>query len=57
MKRSSVSPAARGKSKSLGKSASIALGNYLFDKYPKKIPIAALTAASKYYGRGRPLKK
>jgi hypothetical protein len=57
MKRSSASPAARGKSKSLGKSASIALGNYLFDRYPKKIPIAALTAASKYYGRGRPLKK
>jgi hypothetical protein len=57
MKRSSVSPVSRGKSRSIGKSASVGLSDYLFAKYPKKIPIAAITAATKYYGKGRPLKK
>jgi hypothetical protein len=57
MKRSSVSPQPKGKSKSLTKTASPALVEYLNQQYPKKIPIAALTAATKYFGRGRPLKK
>jgi len=57
MKRSSISPVSRGKSKSIGKTASLGLADYLFGKYPKKIPIAAITAATKYYGKGKPLKK
>lgn len=57
MKRSSVSPVARTKSKSLNKSASIGLVDYLNAKFPKRIPIAAITAATKMLGRGRPLQK
>lgn len=57
MKRSSVSPQPKGKSKSLTKSASVGLVDFLNQQYPKKIPIAALTAATKYFGKGKPLKK
>lgn len=57
MKRSSVSPVARTKSKSLNKSASVSLVDFINAKYPKRIPIAAITAATKMFGRGRPLQK
>lgn len=57
MKRSSVSPQPKSKSKSLSKSASLGLTEFLAQQYPKKIPIAAITAATKYFGKGKPLKK
>lgn len=57
MKKASVSPQPKGKSKSLSKSASVGLVTFLNEKYPKKIPIAAITAATKVFGKGKPLKK
>ncbi len=57
MKKSSVSPQPRGKSKSLTKSASGGLVDFLNTQFPKRIPIAAITAATKYYGKGKPLQK
>jgi len=57
MKKASVSPQPKGKSKSLTKSASVGLVDFLTQHYPKKVPIAALTAATKYFGKGKPLKK
>lgn len=57
MKRSSISPAARTKSKSLNKTASGGLVDFINAKYPKSVPIAAITAATKMLGRGRPLQK
>ena len=57
MKRASVSPQGRTKSKSLTKVASGGLIEYLQAKYPKRVPIAAITAVSKMYGRGKPLNR
>ena len=57
MQRSSVSPQNKGKSKSLQKAASTGLIDFLKAQYPKKVPVAALTAVSKYYSKGRPLQK
>lgn len=57
MKKSSVSPAPKGKSKSLTKTASAGLVTFLNEKFPKKVPVAAITAATKYFGKGRPLRK
>lgn len=50
MKRASVSPQGRSKSKSLSKVASGGLIEYLKDKYPKRVPIAAITSVTKMYG-------
>ena len=57
MKRSSVSPQGKSKSKSLSKVASGGLVDFLKDKYPKKVPIAAVTALTKVYGRNKALNK
>lgn len=57
MKRASVSPQGRTKSKSLTKVASGGLVAYLQDKYPKRVPIAAITAVTKMFGKGKPLLK
>lgn len=57
MKKTSVSPAPKGKSKSLTKTASAGLVTFLNDKFPKKVPVAAITAASKLFARGKPLRK
>lgn len=57
MKKASVSPAPKGKSKSLNKTASVGLVTFLNEKFPKRVPIAALTAATKAFGKGKPLKK
>ena len=57
MQRSSVSPQNKAKSKSLQKSASGGLVDFLKAQYPKKVPVAALTAISKYFAKGRPLQK
>ena len=53
MRRGSVTPQAKGKSRSLQKLPSSGLVDYLQAQYPKRIPVAALTAASKAYGRGK----
>ena len=55
--RKSVSPQAKTRSKSLNRVASNGLIDFLKEKYPKKVPIAAITAATKLYGRGKPLNK
>ena len=57
MKKTSVSPTPKGKSKSLTKNASAGLVTFLNDKFPNKVPVAAITAASKYFARGKPLRK
>lgn len=57
MKKTSVSPQPKGRSKSLTKTASVGLVTFLNEQFPKKVPIAALTAATKYFGKGKPLKK
>jgi hypothetical protein len=57
MKRASVSPLNKGKSKSLNKTASSGLVGYLNEHFPKTIPIAALTAASKYFAKGKNFRK
>ncbi len=57
MKRSSVSPNMKSKGKSLQKCASTNLIEFINSKYPKKVPIAAITAATKYFGKGKALKK
>jgi len=56
MKRTSVS-GGKGKSKSLSKSASSGLVDYLNAGFKKTIPVAALTAASKYFAKGRNFRK
>lgn len=55
--RKSVSPQPKTRSKSLNRVASVGLIDFLKEKYPKKVPIAAITAATKLYGRGKPLNK
>ena len=57
MKRTSVSPNAKGKSKSLNKCASAGLLEFLQGQFPQRVPVAALTAATKYFARGKPLAK
>lgn len=57
MKKSSVSPTPKAKSKSLTKIASPGLTDFLNQQFPKKVPVAAITAATKYFGKGKPLKK
>ena len=56
MKRASTSQG-KGKGKSLSKSASSGLVDYLNENFKKTIPIAAITAASKYFAKGRNFKK
>lgn len=56
MKNKSISQG-KGKSRSLSRTPSQGLINYLDQRYQKAIPIAAITAAHKMYGRGRPLEK
>ena len=57
MRRASVSPQGKAKSRSLQKLPSSGLVDYLQVQYPKRIPVAALTAASKAYGRGKALNR
>jgi hypothetical protein len=57
MNRSSISPQAKSKGKQLGRVPSAGLLSTLSSNYGDKIPVAAITAASKYYGKGRPLRK
>ena len=57
MKRSSVSPIPKSKNKSLTKTASSTLVDFVNQQYPKKVSVAAITAATKYYARGKPLNK
>jgi hypothetical protein len=57
MKRSTISPQPKGKSKSLSKSASVGLVDFLNAQFPKRVPVAAITAATKYFGRTKPLTK
>lgn len=57
MKKASVSPQPKAKSKSLTKVASVGLLDFLKEKYPQKVPVAALTAATKYFGKGKILRK
>lgn len=57
MRRGSVSPQGKGKSRSLQKLASPSLIDYLKKQYPTKVPISALVAASKTYANGKVLSK
>jgi hypothetical protein len=57
MNRSSVSPQAKSKAKQLNKAPSAGLIEYLKSNYNGKVPVDAITAASKYFGKSRPLKK
>ena len=57
MKKSTISPPAKGKSKSLTKTASTGLVDFLNNQFPKQVPTAAITAATKYFGKGKPLQK
>lgn len=57
MRKSSVSPQGKARSKSLSKVASGGLLDFLKNKYPQRVPIAALTAATKVYGKGKALQK
>ncbi len=56
MNRSSISPQAKSKPK-LDKVPSPALVEFINVNYSGKVPVAAITAATKYFGRNRPLKK
>ena len=55
MRRGSVTPQGKSKSRSLHKLPSSGLVEYLQAQYPKRMPLAALTAASKQYGKGKAL--
>lgn len=56
MKNKSLSQG-KAKSRSLERVPSAALLDYLAHKYQKAIPLAAITAAQKMYGKARPLNK
>lgn len=56
MKNKSISQS-KSKSRSLNKTPSSGLIDYMGQKYPKNIPIAAITAAQKMYGKTKPLNK
>lgn len=47
----------KGKSRSLNRSASLNLINYLSKKYADAIPVAAVTTAHKLYGKTKALEK
>jgi hypothetical protein len=57
MSRSSVSPQPKSKAKAQAKGPSAGLTDFLKTKYDGKVPVAALTAATKLYAKGRPLRK
>jgi hypothetical protein len=57
MNRSSVSPQAKSKTKPVNRVPSAGLVNYLNNNYGGKVPVAAITAATKYFAKNRPLKK
>jgi hypothetical protein len=57
MNRGSLSPQAKSKAKQLNKAPSAGLIDFLTTHYKNKVPVAAITAASKHFGRNRPLKK
>ena len=57
MKKSTISPQPKGKSKSLTRTASAGLIDFLNKQFPAKVPISAITAATKYFGKGKPLQK
>ncbi len=57
MRKNTVTPQSKNKSKSTTRTASPGLVEFLSQKYPKAIPIPALTAAYKLYGRGKALTK
>ena len=57
MKKSTISPGGKGRNRSLSRPASGGLIDFINSKYPKRIPIAAVTAVSKMFGKGRPLQK
>lgn len=54
MNRSSVS---KSKAKQLNKAPSAGLIDFINASYKGKVPVAAITAATKYFGKNRPLKK
>ena len=56
MNRSSVSQP-KSKGKSLSKAPSAGLIDFLNKNYGGKIPVAAITASSKYFGKNRLIKK
>jgi hypothetical protein len=57
MNRSSISPQAKSKAKQPTKAPSAGLSDFLKANYSAKVPVAALTAATKLYGKNRPLRK
>lgn len=57
MNRSSVSPQAKSKAKQQGKVPSAGLTEFLKANFNGKVPVAAVTAATKFYGKNRPLKR
>jgi hypothetical protein len=57
MNRSSISPQAKSKGKQLTKAPSAGLSDFLKTNYNNKVPVAAITAATKLFGKNRPLKK
>lgn len=57
MKKSTISPSAKGKSKSLTRTASAGLVDFLNKQFPARVPVSAITAATKYFGKGKPLQK
>lgn len=57
MKKSTISPSAKGKSKSLTRTASTGLVDFLNKQFPAQVPVSAITAATKYFGKGKPLQK
>jgi len=57
MKKSATSPPPKGKSKSLTKTASVGLVNFLNKEFPTRVPVSAITAATKYFGKGKRLQK
>lgn len=58
MKRNNTSMSmSKSKSRSLTRCASVGLVDYLKQKYDRGIPVSAVTAAHKLYGRGKPLAK
>lgn len=56
MNRSSVSQS-KSKGKTLNKVPSASLIEFINKSYGNSIPVAAITASSKYFGKNRPLKK
>jgi len=57
MKRISTSAQNKAKSRSINRSASAGLIEYINRKFGPKMPVAALTSAHKMFGRSKPLTK